>query len=173
MLGYHVGMQSFSDGDPATDCDAEADSRDRVGLRRRHARLWYKYDLAGKGAKLTFLRPTRVKRVSAFQTDLYWNDGHTGSYPSWYLRENCPCASCVEEFTGRRLILQGSIPAGIERTGVEPVGNYALRFSFGDGHDTGIYSFDYLRRICPCAQCLPDGLQEPPPRVTRPGSFEA
>lgn len=121
---------------------------------------------------MPYLMPTRVKRVNAFQTDITWNDGHFSSYPSWYLRENCPCAHCVEEFTGRRMILQGSIPSTLERAEVAPVGNYALSFTWSDGHSTGIYSFDFLRRICPCAQCLPDGLKEPAASVNPPGSFE-
>jgi DUF971 family protein len=122
---------------------------------------------------LRYLIPSRVKRVNAFQTDIAWNDGHFSSYPSWYLRENCPCASCVEELTGRRMILQGSIPSNLERTNVEPVGNYALSFSWSDGHGTGIYTFDFLRRICPCSQCLPEGLTEPSPEIEDSGTFEA
>ncbi len=121
---------------------------------------------------LPYLKPVRVKRVSVLQTDIVWNDGHFSSYPSWYLRENCPCATCVEEFTGRRLILQGSIPGDLGRADVAPVGNYALRFTWNDGHDTGIYTFDFLRRICPCIACLPDGLKQPPARSAPQGSFE-
>jgi len=117
--------------------------------------------------------PRLVKRVSPRQTDITWNDGHFGSYPSWYLRENCPCASCVEEFTGRRRVLQGSIPSNLERVSLQPVGNYALNFVWSDGHSTGIYTFNYLRRLCPCSQCLPEGLKEPPKEVMNPGSFEA
>ena len=117
--------------------------------------------------------PSRVKRVSAIQTDITWNDGHFSTYPSWYLRENCPCASCVEEFTGRRMIAQGSIPSSLERTDVVPVGNYALNFTWSDGHSTGIYTFDFLRRICPCSQCLPEGLTEPKMKTGQAGSFEA
>jgi DUF971 family protein len=121
---------------------------------------------------LPYLRPVRVKRVSPLQTDVTWNDGHFSSYPSWYLRENCPCATCVEELTGRRLILQGSISGDLERVEVEPVGNYALRFAWSDGHSTGIYTFDFLRRICPCAACLPEGLHEPAAKSLPPGAFE-
>jgi len=120
-----------------------------------------------------YLMPTRVKRVNPLQTDITWNDGHFGSYPSWYLRENCPCASCVEEFTGRRMLAQGSIPGDLERIEVEPVGNYALRFRWSDDHDTGIYPFDFLRRLCPCADCRPEGLKEPPPGAVPSDSFEA
>jgi DUF971 family protein len=122
---------------------------------------------------LPYLMPILVQRVSPKRTDINWNDGHFSSYDSWYLRENCPCAGCVEEFTGRRKIVHGSISSSLERVSVEPVGNYALQFSWSDGHNTGIYSFDYLRRLCPCAQCLPEGLQPPPAEVPKPGSFEA
>ena len=121
---------------------------------------------------MPYMTPTLVKRVSPFQTDITWNDGHFGSYPSWYLRENCPCASCVDEFSGERRIAAGSVPAGLERVSVSPVGNYALGFAWSDGHSTGIYTFEYLRKLCPCSACLPEGLPEPPLVVLKPGSFE-
>jgi DUF971 family protein len=113
-----------------------------------------------------------VKRVSSKQTDIVWNDGHFSSYPSWYLRENCMCAECVEEFSGRRRIAHGSIPSTMERVNVTPVGNYALNFEWSDGHQAGIYTFEYLRDLCPCPECLPAGLDEPPENVPKPGSFE-
>jgi DUF971 family protein len=122
---------------------------------------------------LPYLRPSIVKRVTPHQTDIEWNDGHNSSYPSWYLREQCPCAQCVEEFSGIRRIPEGSIPSTLERTDVQPVGNYALSFKWSDGHETGIYTFDFLRRICPCPECLPGGLKEPPENVPKPGSFQA
>jgi DUF971 family protein len=130
-------------------------------------------DLIKEVIDLSYLMPTLVKRVSPKQTDIAWNDGHLSSFPSWYLRENCPCAACVEEFSGKRILLPGSIPSTLERVKVELVGNYALQFSWSDNHETGIYTFDYLRHLCPCHQCLPAGLKEPPEHVLKPGSFEA
>jgi DUF971 family protein len=82
------------------------------------------------------------------------------------------CAACVDEFTGQRKVGHGSIPSTLERLSVAPVGNYALQFGWSDGHDTGIYTFDYLRKLCPCLRCLPGGLKEPPAIVQKPGSFE-
>jgi DUF971 family protein len=122
---------------------------------------------------MQYLKPKLVKRVGPRQTDITWNDGHFSSYPSWYLRENCTCASCVEEFTGKRKIFHGDVPSTLERLSVVPVGNYALNFGWSDGHSTGIYTFDYLRKLCPCSECLPEGLAEPPEQVQKPGSFEA
>jgi len=122
---------------------------------------------------MAYPTPTLVKRAGPHQTELTWNDGHFGSYPSWYLREKCPCALCIDEFTGEPRVEPGSIPASLERMSVTAVGNYALQFTWSDGHGTGIYTFEYLRRLCPCRECLPDGLREPPWQVPKPGSFEA
>jgi len=121
--------------------------------------------------------PTQIKLVSdenskVEQLLLDWDDGHQGVIALRTLRDNCPCASCVEEFTGRRRIAVGSIPCTLERLSIEAVGNYALHFSWSDGHGTGIYTFDYLRKLCPCPQCLPEGLKEPPEGAPRPGAFE-
>ena len=124
-------------------------------------------------ATVPYLMPKLVKRVSPHQTEITWNDGHFGSYPSWYLREKCPCSLCVDEFTGEPRVAPGSVPASLERTSVTAVGNYALQFRWSDRHATGIYTFEYLRRLCPCRECLPGGLVEPPWQVLQPGSFEA
>ncbi len=118
------------------------------------------------------MKPKIVKRVSPVQTDIIWNDDHLSSYPSWYLRENCQCADCVEEFTGRRKVVHGDIPATVERLNVSTVGNYALQFGWSDGHNTGIYTFDCLRKLCPCSQCLPSGLDVPPKQARKSGVFD-
>jgi DUF971 family protein len=120
---------------------------------------------------LTNVMPKKIKRVSPTQTDIEWNDGHLSSYPSWYLRENCPCAESVDEFTGERRLVPGSIPAALERTNVELVGNYALQFEWSDGHGMGLYAYRFLRELCPCSECRPEGLQ-PPRRTETTGSFE-
>jgi len=79
----------------------------------------------------------------------------------------------VDEFTGERLVAPGSIPTDLTRVKVEPVGNYALKFTWSDEHDTGIYTYDYLRAICSCDQCRAGGLKETPPNSSDKGFFEA
>jgi len=65
----------------------------------------------------------------------------------------CRCAACVDEWTKETLVKPEQIPRGIKPVAIEVVGNYALHFTWSDGHSTGIYSYDHLREICPCEEC--------------------
>ena len=97
--------------------------------------------------------PQRIKKVSNRELLIVWKDGHESRYVGAVLRGLCPCASCQDEDTGQRLILPMHIPDDLEFQKIEMVGRYALQFDWSDGHHTGIYSFDYLRRLCPCPSC--------------------
>src|SRR5690242_9685362 len=84
-----------------------------------------------------------------------WEDGHRCVYPIGYLRTMCPCASCKTVREERRQkktllpILPGNFAEPLKAVGAELVGNYALRIDWSDQHSSGIYSFEYLRGICP------------------------
>ena len=82
-----------------------------------------------------------------------WADGHVSEYPPRHLRLNCRCAICVDERTGAPLLEPGGVPQDVYPLAIRRVGRYALRFEWSDGHDTGIYPFELLRAICPCAAC--------------------
>ena len=82
-----------------------------------------------------------------------WRDGHASEYEPRYLRLRCPCAGCVEEMTGRPILDPESVPGEVYPLAIRYVGRYAIRFDWSDGHGTGIYPFDQLRRMCPCAEC--------------------
>jgi DUF971 family protein len=81
--------------------------------------------------------------------------GHEGFYPARLLRLACPCAECVEEFTGRPLLDPGRVPEDVRPVSLALVGAYGLRVHWSDGHHTGIYTFESLRRACPCDRCRP------------------
>lgn len=81
---------------------------------------------------------------------LSWSDGHRSTFEPQYLRSRCRCAACVHEWTGATLLDPATLPADLQPLEVAPVGRYALQVQWSDGHATGIYSFDYLRSICPC-----------------------
>lgn len=104
-------------------------------------------------------KPTQVKiHVSTGAgMDVDWADGHRSHYEFAYLRDRCPCAVCNDE-RGRRPTMAGAgeLPlykARVTVRAASPVGHYAVQFDFSDGHATGIYSFAYLREICPCERC--------------------
>jgi DUF971 family protein len=80
-----------------------------------------------------------------------WSDGHVGEYPKAYLRGYCPCALCQghDSSVEKRFVEAPDV----ELIGIESVGNYAVSFVWADGHRTGIYTFDYLRDLCPCPEC--------------------
>lgn len=70
-------------------------------------------------------------------------------FPLDYLRSWCPCATCQgHEPVARYLDLEGQ---QLQR--IDPVGNYALAPTWQDGHNTGLYTFRLLRRLCPCTGC--------------------
>jgi len=87
-----------------------------------------------------------------------WKDGHQSDYGVVYLRDHCPCAGCTGSHGTTPRPKTGDNPfpmfqPALKMNTVEPVGNYAIRMEWSDGHSTGIYSFDHLRKICPCPKC--------------------
>jgi DUF971 family protein len=82
--------------------------------------------------------------------------GHRALFPARALRLSCPCAECVEEMSGRALLDPAAIPDDVRPLELHLVGAYGLRVGWSDGHGTGIYTFDRLRRQCPCARCEAD-----------------
>lgn len=85
-----------------------------------------------------------------------WKDGHVSEYEPRALRLACPCAGCVDEMTGERMLTPEMVNPGVYPEQIQYVGRYALQFFWSDGHETGIYPFDYLRKLCPCRECTAD-----------------
>jgi len=78
-----------------------------------------------------------------------WEDGHVGEYPKDYLRGYCPCAACQGHGGGIKFVSVSNA----QLAEISAVGNYAIEFCWQDGHNTGIYTFEYLRSLCPCPDC--------------------
>ena len=79
-----------------------------------------------------------------------WTDGLVCRFTATYLRVNCSCAECVEEWTNRQLLDPASVPADLRAEDYLQVGRYALQFLWSDAHYTGIYPFEALRALCQC-----------------------
>jgi len=100
--------------------------------------------------------PTELNHVKAGAiVRITWDDGHVGEYPEDYLRGYCPCALCQGHGATRRFI---AVPDA-KLIAIGAVGNYAIEFRWHDGHSTGIYSYDYLRALCPCPACARQGTE--------------
>lgn len=109
-------------------------------------------------------KPTAVKvHVKTGEgVDITWADGHSSHFDFAYLREHCPCATCNDQRGKKEAAAAFGLPASPLLPMYKPkpraqsatqVGNYAIQITFNDGHSTGIFSYDYLRSMCPCAAC--------------------
>ena len=95
--------------------------------------------------------------------EIDWVDGHKSAWGFAWLREACPCATCVEQrkVEGRKIGQTRPKPTAllpmytppVKPSSAQAVGRYAVQFNWLDGHTSGIYSWEYLRRVCQCAEC--------------------
>ncbi|HET9956369.1 MAG TPA: DUF971 domain-containing protein [Polyangiaceae bacterium] len=89
-------------------------------------------------------KPTNVKAPhGGKELEVTWADGHKSRLTNELLRGYCPCAGCQGHSSGLKFQTGGNT----ELREIEQVGNYALSFTWGDGHSSGIYSFRYLRSL--------------------------
>ncbi|HKM80365.1 MAG TPA: DUF971 domain-containing protein [Candidatus Acidoferrum sp.] len=109
-------------------------------------------------------KPTAVKIhvKTGAGVDIAWADGHESHFDFPYLRDNCPCATCNDERAKKEAFASAApAPSAVlpmykpkpRAQSATQVGNYAIQIHFNDGHSTGIFSYDYLRSMCPCPAC--------------------
>ena len=94
------------------------------------------------------IEPAEISQESNTLLRIAWADGRSCEYEAASLRRACPCAQCVDEWTGERTLKPQAVAEDIEIRDLSIVGRYALNFRWSDGHETGIYSFQYLRDLC-------------------------
>src|SRR5438045_9317130 len=96
-------------------------------------------------------RPQPKPTYLAFDADcnllVRWDDGRESKFAPRWLRARCPCAECVEEWSGKRVVGEEQVKADVKPRGMHQVGNYAIRIDWSDNHSTGIYSWDYLLKL--------------------------
>jgi DUF971 family protein len=92
--------------------------------------------------------PTNIRAHQGEQLlELTWPEGRVSRLPYHFLRSECPCAVCVDEWTGKRVLDPASISRDIKLDGMEAVGSYAVRFSWSDGHSSGLFTWETLLRL--------------------------
>ncbi len=97
--------------------------------------------------------PKAIRRTDEGLSIDWDGQGHVAFFPARALRTDCPCAECVAEMTGERILDPDTVPVDIRPMSVKLVGAYGLRVTWSDGHHTGIYTYDRLLRTCPCSRC--------------------
>jgi len=108
-------------------------------------------------------KSVQVNVTTGTGMEILWKDGHVSSYSFTWLRDACPCAMCDEERAGSGRAIgapvkpaPGALPMyhpPVRPNDVTAVGKYAISFQWNDGHQHGIYSWEFLRNHCPCAEC--------------------
>lgn len=91
--------------------------------------------------------PCRIFNPDKKSLSLEWADGRVQSVDFVDLRLECPCAVCVDEKTGERIIRRGQIKPDVRPARITPVGNYGIRIEWSDLHSTGVYAYESLERI--------------------------
>jgi DUF971 family protein len=102
------------------------------------------------------LMPVALSKEGDERLVIQWNDGHRAVYPWAHLRKECPCAGCRDERqkpSDPFHVLKPAELAPLRPVRIDPVGRYAYKITWSDGHDSGIYTLEHLRAICQCAAC--------------------
>lgn len=93
------------------------------------------------------IEPREIKQEGDSALRITWADDCVCRYTAAELRRACPCAQCVNEWTGQRVLKPEVVSEELTIADLSIVGRYALNFRWSDGHETGIYSFRYLREL--------------------------
>lgn len=90
---------------------------------------------------------TQIVEESDSEVSIKWSDDTESRFTAPNLRKACPCAGCINEWTGEKMLDPTKISDDLTFRKTALVGRYALNFVFSDGHETGIFSFKYLKEL--------------------------
>ncbi|MBK9165469.1 MAG: DUF971 domain-containing protein [Acidobacteria bacterium] len=93
------------------------------------------------------IEPLEIVEENDRELTIGWSDGTETRFTAAGLRRACPCAGCIDEWTGKKILDEKNVPDDLTIKHTSIVGRYALNFHFSDGHDTGIFSFNFLRDL--------------------------
>ncbi len=96
---------------------------------------------------MAMIQPVQIIEESDSEISIKWSDDTESKYSAAQLRRVCPCAGCINEWTGKKILRDESVPEDLTLGNITIVGRYALNFHFSDGHDTGIFSFQFLHNL--------------------------
>lgn len=91
--------------------------------------------------------PTKLLPENDKTLRIAFDNGDEFLVPYFELRFECPCATCVDEITGKRTLKKESLNPNVKPKSIEPVGRYGIKVNWSDGHSTGMFHFDRLYEI--------------------------
>ncbi|MDZ4656228.1 MAG: DUF971 domain-containing protein [Bythopirellula sp.] len=98
------------------------------------------------------VQPSELKLLAPDRLQIAWSDGEVRQYAVRELRDKCPCATCTEKRSADQpapllqvLRVEETQPLRIAK--MEPLGHYAYSIEFSDGHDTGLFTLEFLRTL--------------------------
>ena len=93
------------------------------------------------------IAPIGFQKKEGHSLIVIWNDRKRSEFVVRDLRLNCPCAVCVNEWTGKKMLRADDVPQDVRPLRIFSVGRYAMGVEWSDGHSTGIFGYDYMRRL--------------------------
>lgn len=93
--------------------------------------------------------PIALQKSNETTLKISWSDATFNEYDVRKLRFNCSCAKCVNEWNGERIIKFEDVPKNMKPSKIDSVGNYAIKITWADGHDSGIYTYQALKNTLP------------------------
>jgi len=93
------------------------------------------------------IRVKDICQIDDRTLDVTWTDGRNDKFDVVELRKKCPCAACIDEWTGEKRLKPEDVPDNVRPLIVESVGSYAMNIRFSDGHGSGFYTFNMLRKL--------------------------
>ncbi len=91
--------------------------------------------------------PVEIGRANENDILVKWKDGTETVFPARFLRLACPCAGCIEEMTGKKILDESTVPEYVHPLSISPVGRYAIQIQWSDGHNTGLYTWERLNDL--------------------------
>ena len=106
------------------------------------------------------IKPVSLRKEGDDRLVIDWSDGHRGEYTWRHLRDHCPCAGCREEREQPPdpfRVLKPAELVPLKPIAFTPVGYYAYKITWSDGHDSGLFTLESLRALCECSVCKGKG----------------
>lgn len=89
----------------------------------------------------------KIEQIDNHRFSIEWNDKSIQTFRLSNVQRECPCARCMDEITGKRLVDPSSIREDVKAVSIRSVGRYGLKIHFTTGCSMGIFSFERLQKV--------------------------